>query len=202
MEGDRQLVANADDQTPELCTTAATENGNRNWVPEWLTETKLSSRLHLLCDTDTAIPLLSMSTESMGRVACRVPLFPQLINMGEKLGFNSLKARGYIFPTGNIMVLYRFPQFTRDCLCLQFPPAGETGSQFRHWRTAQGAFFCIALTVRLCNYITEASFQTRDRGTVTWQGFLGMPSSLRHCNPCSEGEKNEPPFLAPSQYRL
>lgn len=63
--------------------------------------TELRSQLHLLFDTDTAISFVVHVNREHG-AACRVLLLPQLINKGEKLGFNSSKVRGYIFPTGKM----------------------------------------------------------------------------------------------------
>lgn len=83
-------VATVDERThpPKRCTTVDKKNNTRNQVPVLLAEAELRSRPHLLFDTDTAMSLAVHVNREHGK-ACRAPLLPQLINKGEKLGFNS-----------------------------------------------------------------------------------------------------------------
>lgn len=82
-------MATVDEQTPppKHCTTVDKKNTTRYQVPV-LAEAELRSRPHLLFDRDTAMSLAVHVNREHGK-ACRVPLLPQLINKGEKLGFNS-----------------------------------------------------------------------------------------------------------------
>lgn len=136
-----------------------------------LAEAELRSQPHLLIDT--AISLVVHVNREHG-VACRVPLLPQLINEGRKLGFNSSKVREYIFPTGKWF--FTTPHSSRMVLYISSAlllgtqaHSSETGGQV-------GALDCDLAGLPLAAQLFE--------DTVT------------------HTQKNNPPFLAPSQYLL
>jgi hypothetical protein len=160
---------------PPNCTPAAKENANRHWVPAWLAEAELGRPPHLLFDTDRAISLVVHVDREHG-AAGRVPLLPQLINKGEKLGFNSSKGRGDILPTGNIQV-----HTVHAC---SFP--SPVPSCWRDRTTAQrleDSSRC-SLLHRLHSKNVQIKLKPPPKqGTVTWQGFLQMPSSLKTLQP-------------------